>query len=289
MSTRYAEPFYFDHGTQFFTARDPSFQRFIEPLVANGLIAPWTGKVITLEADRPPTDRLWFEPHYIAVPNMNSLCKSMAEHLAVMTTIEVAPLPEQSCDGWHVTDKSGAALGIFDWVISTAPPAQTVKLFGPHLPTDQPLREARLLGCYTLMIGFNAPWEKSWIGAKMLNSPLEWVAINSTKPCRNKNVTSIVAHTSNAWAEEHIDDGMEKAELFLRQEFERVTKIDTSSADYFTCHRWRYAMVDASASREPFMDASLGLASAGDWCSASRIEDTWLNALQLADRIKQAV
>jgi predicted NAD/FAD-dependent oxidoreductase len=171
MSTRYADPFYFDHGTQYFTGRSRPFREFLAPFLNQNIVASWEGKVITLARGKSETDRLWFEPHYVAVPNMNSLCKSMAENLAVSTTIEVAPLPERSSDGWHIIDKGGAELGIFDWVISTAPPAQTVKLFGPHLPTDQPLREARLLGCYTIMIGFSAPWKKSWNTSKPKTSP----------------------------------------------------------------------------------------------------------------------
>ena len=199
--------------------------------------------------------------------------------------MEVAPLTEKAADGWHLTDKDGKALGVFDWVISTAPPVQSERLFASHLPADHPMRSAQLLGCYTLMIGFNTPWEKSWIGAKIQNSPLEWIAINSTKPGRNNSVTSIVVHSSNPWAEEHIDDAMEPAEHFLREEFERVTQIATRAADYFSCHRWRYALVGEAQPRAAFMDATAGLASAGDWCSASRIEEAWLNAMQLAEQL----
>jgi len=287
MSTRYAPPYSFDHGTQFFTARDPSFQHHISPLIEKGLIAPWTGKVISLAAEQPTTDRLWFEPHYVAVPNMNSLCKSMAEGLQVLCNVEVAPLPQKDRDGWHLTNKNGALLGIFDWVVSTAPPAQTIALFEPHLASDHALRQVRLHGCYAIMIGFNKPWKKSWIGAKIQHSPLEWVAVNSTKPGRDKTVTSVVAHTTSTWAEEHINDDMEHAELLLRQEFERVTKIDTRDADYFSCHRWRYAVVDTTQQCEAFVDPALSLASSGDWCSVSRIEDAWLKALELAERIKE--
>lgn len=285
MSTRYADPFHFDHGTQFFTARHPAFQAYLAPLLEEGVVAPWTGKVITLEAERAPTDRLWFEPHYVAVPNMNSLCKALAAPLSPTCGVEVAPLGEKTTDGWHLIDKDGAALGVFDWVISTAPPVQTARLFGTHLTAASPLRHARLLGCYTLMIGFDRPWEKSWIGAKIHHSPLEWIAINSSKPGRNERVTSIVAHSSNAWAEEHIDDAMEPAGLFLREEFERVTQIDTRDAAYFSCHRWRYALMDEPGEHPPFFDATHGLASSGDWCRASRIEDAWLAATQLGRQI----
>ena len=92
MSTRYADPFYFDHGTQFFTARSKAFQDYITPLIAQGVIAPWQGKVITFQENKTISDRIWFEPHYVAVPNMNSLCKHIAKNLSVTLSTEVAVL-----------------------------------------------------------------------------------------------------------------------------------------------------------------------------------------------------
>lgn len=289
MSTRYASPFFFDHGTQFFTARSKAFQRFIAPLMADGLIAPWEGKVITIEEGGKISDRLWFEPHYVAVPNMNSLCKHMATNLPINSSVEVAPLVTKTESGWQLADKDGKTLGTYDWVISTAPPVQTQRLFASCLAAENHFPQARLLGCYTLMVGFNRPWDKSWMAAKVHAHPIEWIAVNSTKPGRDKAVTSIVAHTSNAWAEQHIDDDMKEAEDFLRKEFESITGIETAAADYFSSHRWRYAIVSEADELNPFIDKSLGIASTGDWCTASRIEDAWQNAMKLAEVIVTAL
>jgi renalase len=186
----------------------------------------------------------------------------------------------------HLADKDGAALGVYDWVISTAPPVQTQRLFAAHVGGANPLPDSRLLGCYTLMVGFNTPWSKPWMAAKVHASPIEWIAVNSSKPGRNSAVTSIVAHSSNAWAEEHIDDDIKTAEQFLRAQLEAVSGIDTSTADYFSCHRWRYALVDEPKQFTPFIDATRCIASTGDWCTASRIEDAWLNAMKLVTLIE---
>jgi len=281
MSTRYADPFYFDHGTQFFTARSKAFKSFLAPLIADGLVAPWEGKVITFQPDKTINDRLWFEPHYVAVPHMNSLCKHMATHLTISLATEVAPLTTKAADGWHLVDTHGNALGVFDWVISTAPPLQTHRLFAACISSNNPLPESALIGCYTLMIGFNKPWDKSWMAAKVHGSPIEWIAVNSTKPGRNRAITSIVAHSNNQWAEEHIDDAMNEAEQFLRKEFESASGISTADADYFSCHPWRYALVGTPTELSPFIDTNQAIASTGDWCTASRIEDAWLNATRL--------
>ncbi|MCP5369376.1 MAG: FAD-dependent oxidoreductase [Rickettsiaceae bacterium] len=51
MSTRYADPFYFDHGAQCFTARNSDFQDFLKPFVACGKVSEWKGRVINLQIE----------------------------------------------------------------------------------------------------------------------------------------------------------------------------------------------------------------------------------------------
>lgn len=145
------------------------------------------------------------------------------------------------------------------------------------------------MACYSLMLGFHKKWAHSWIAANILNRPLEWIAVNSTKPGRNHNLTTLVVHSSNRWAEAHVDDDLEKTEYFLRDELQQLLKFDISDPEYFSLHRWRYALLDKlnddKIKNEFYYDKVLQLASVGDWCSRSRIEDTWLNSHELALRI----
>ncbi len=289
MSTRFADPFYFDHGTQFFTARTEAFQNFIAPLIEKGVIAEWKGKVITYQADKTIKDRLWFEPHYVATPHMNSLSKHLAEGIDVRLNTEIAPLGEKRADGWHLFSKDGTSLGVFDWVISTAPPAQTLNLFQAVLPDDSHLHQAKLQGCFTLMIGFQTPWRKPWMAAKVHESPIEWIAVNASKPGRDKAVTTLVVHSRNDWAEQHIDDDLQQTQEYLLRQFEDVTGIACDKADYLSLHRWKYAIVLENEKTGYHLDPQKSIAATGDWASASRIEAVWLNAVSLANDIVQLV
>lgn len=289
MSTRYADEFYFDHGAQYFTVRNKHFKKFLMPYFSSGAVQEWRGKVATLEKGKRMTDRIWFEPHYVATPGMSSLCKKLAENIKVNFHCEVAPLGEKSKLGWELFDKDGSSLGYYDWVISTAPPVQTLNLFNKFLPQDSILNQSKFLACYALMFGFHKKWSHSWMAAKILNSPLEWIAVNSTKPGRNHHHTTLVVHSSNEWAEMHIDDDLEKTEYFLRDELQQILKFDISEPEYFSLHRWRYALLDKlpgdKINNELYYDNSLRLAAVGDWCSGSRIENTWLKVQELALKI----
>lgn len=289
MSTRYADPFYFDHGAQCFTARSAEFQAFLKPYMEAGSVAEWKGDVVNLEVGKAESKRIWLEPHLVATPNMNSLCKALAVGLDLRTACEVAPLGERDAMGWELQDKEGKALGMFDWVISTAPPAQTVRLFGEYLEEGEPIRTAGMQGCYALMLGFARPWHKPWIAAKVRDNPIKWISVNSSKPGRNSQTTSLVVHSRNDWAEEHIDDDMEGAQAFLLGQFERVTGFDGRQADYISLHRWRYAIVDTTQKPGTLFNAALGLAATSDWCETSRIEEAWQHADRLADSILQSM
>ena len=289
MSTRYADPFYFDHGTQYFTARTKAFQAFLKPYMENGMVAQWSGKVINLEIGKKITKRLWFEPHLVASPNMNSLCKKLAEGIDVRVTVEVAPLAQKQSGVWALQDKQGNTLGEYDWVISTAPPAQTLTLFQAALPDNSPLHTARMQGCYSLMIGFNKLWDKQWIAAKVRDNPIQWISINSTKPGRDKNVTAIVAHSRNDWADAHMDDDMAEAQTFLLAQCEAVSGIDCGNADYVSTHRWKYAIVEETEKSGFYFDPARNIAATSDWASISRIEEVWQNAVGLAKDITKVI
>jgi len=289
MATRRVEDFSFDHGAQFFTAREAAFKRFLEPSLASGLVQEWKGKVITFAKGKKTWKRIWYEPHFVCSPGMNSLCKHIAEGVNVRVLCEVAPLRERKESAWELFDTGNNFLGAFDLVISTAPPLQTVRLFSPFLSPRSAIRDEKLLACYTLMVGISKPWAQSWIAAKVLDSPLDWIGINSSKPGRNPALTTIVAQTENSWAQNHVDDDQEKILSILRSELEAFLRVDLEGADHISLHRWRYAIHEKAPDDDfretPYFDPDLQLASVGDWCGRSRIEDVWLGAYQLARKI----
>ena len=284
MSTRYAERFVFDHGTQYFTARTQAFQTFLKSYEALGVVAPWMGTMVNLHAYQSPTPFLVNEPHWVATPNMNSLCKTLAKGLTIHTRCEVAPLGRKSGEGWELYDKEGQILGYFDWVISTAPCHQTQNLFDTYLLKTEGLRLVNMKSCYTLMVGFNTLWRQTWRAAKIHHEPLQWIGVNSTKPGRDNNVTCLVAHSSHEWAKTHIDEEMASVQTSLSLILNDIVGVNSKKADYVSLHFWRYASVDVNT-ESVYCNAKDQLAATSDWCKGSRIETVWFHANILADHI----
>lgn len=285
MSTRRADSFAFDHGAPFFTAHTPKFRDFLQPYIRSGLVAHWKGQIINLEKGKPETDDPTPEEYFVPVPHMNSLCKELAQGMNVHLSREVAPLTQKQPKGWLLLTKDGQDLGHFDWVISTAPAPQTTCLFSQFLPHDTSFNNLKMAARFTLMIGFNKPWHKAWIGAKVHASPLEWIWVNSKKPGRDAQQTCLVVHSSGDWAHNHLDHPMEDNQRVMLEQLASVTGLTLTSPDYLSCHRWRYGLCENTQEFSPFINTNLQIAACGDWCSMSGIERAWFDAHTLANQL----
>ena len=273
MSTRKAEKFAFDHGAQCFTARTKEFSAFLEPYIAQGIVAEWKGKVMNFEIGRKDTKRIWYEKHLVAAPSMNALCKKMAEGIDVKIATEVVPVKRNADGRYLLCDINGNELGIFDWVISSAPPAQTANL----MPEFRHLKDVKMHCCFALMLGYERKWNKSWIAAKVRNDVIKWISVNSTKTGRDDSLTSIVIHSSNSWSDNNVETDIELVRQQMLKSFMQVSGIG-NTPDHISIHRWKYAILDSSAIRKPLVEHKLKIAATSDWVVTSRIEDVWLAA-----------
>lgn len=288
MSTRYAGDWFFDHGAQFFTARGPAFQRYLEPLIETGVVRPWHARFVEIDGAGVSSTRNWDEeyPHYVACPNMNALGKHLASWLDVTLNVAVDRF-EKRRDRWQVYDTDSNLLGEFDWVIVTAPAPQAANL----LPGDSPLaRHARsvpILPCFALMLGFDAAPETGWDAALVKDSPISWISVNSSKPDR-VGKPGWVAHASNAWAARHLDDDPATVERTLRRAVSAASGHDVATAAHCSLHRWRYANVDRQAAA-PQIDVANRLASCGDWFVRGRVEGAFDSARRVVEQLRQAI
>src|SRR5262245_45111298 len=71
LSTRQVDGYQFDDGAQYFTARDPRFQREVDAWRAAGLAAEWTGRVCILENGTLSAGEQ--KARYVGVPEMSAI------------------------------------------------------------------------------------------------------------------------------------------------------------------------------------------------------------------------
>lgn len=288
MATRRAGDHEFDHGAQFFTSRSPEFQQLLHGPDIAATVRPWQPKVVTLEPGKKPFKRPWFEDHYVAVPRMNLLVKTLAADLQVRVDTRVSDVVA-SGPRWQLVAESGEQLGEFDWVVSAAPAAQAAALLpAVFIPLDI-LRRARFSPCFALMIGLPGLPNPGFDCAVVRDSPLAWLAMNHSKPGRPETAC-LVAQSDNQWAADHVDDDPQQLQQQLQRSVEDLTGIDTGAAEYLALHRWLYARVEEPAAGEGFLlDREHQLAACGDWCVGNRVEDAFTSGAALGRALRKTI
>jgi len=285
LSTRHADPFHFDYGTQYLTIRTRAFKAFMRPHLESGLLQQWKPRVLTLNAGEQPYKRDWFEPHYVAAPEMNALAKKLAEGLSIQLQTEVTALVRHG-EQWNIQTGDGRILGPYDWVISSAPAAQTRLVFADLYSGQTVPGQATMRACYTLMLGLAQPLKLKFDAAMVKNSPIRWISVNSSKPGRDLPFT-LVVHSDNDWAETHLEDDQDEVRHTLLTELQRQLAIDLASPAHIALHRWRYAETSVPAGKNYLIDTRNHLAACGDWCIRGNVEAAFTSANLLAARVNK--
>ena len=288
ISTRRAEPYFFDHGAQYFTARTKAFQDFIQPLINQGIIERWGARYVKFDSDQIIERKNWIddEPRYVGVPGMNKIAKHLAEGLNVHINTRIVSLKRGNT--WQLTDESGQLYSDFDWVISTAPSPQAVAVLPKKFKYYDDIKDVEMRACFSLMLGFSENLPLEFEAAHVIHSDISWIAVNSHKPGRTDRFTLMV-HSSEEYSEAHIDDDRETVMQHLMNETSNVIGHDVSIADYKTVHGWRYANNAKRENFHIFLDPDLKLAACGDWCLGGRVEGAFTSTYNLVNAMKEVV
>lgn len=288
MSTRVSGEYAFDHGAQCFTIRTAKIQSYFEKFIENNIVSEWKGRVINLKKNGNISDRVWKETHLVGSPSMSSICSFLAKNANISLNTKISEVNRVK-DKWILKDDNNEILGEFDYIISTAPPAQTIDLLDDYLDKSSPLCNTPMQSSYALMIGIDKEWDRDFIAAKIHENFVKWISIDSTKPGRNKNKTCIVAHTKSNWANENIDKNLEEVKEKLLLEVVELLKIDNKDIDFLALHKWLYAIVGMSHKKGPYYDPVINLGATSDWTKTSRIEEVVQSALEISRNILSSI
>jgi predicted NAD/FAD-dependent oxidoreductase len=276
MSVRHAGEHSFDHGAQFFTARTREFNEVLRQYSLDGVVREWDPQIVTLSPRRKSFKRIWYEPHYVSSPSMNKFCKLLAQDLTVTLDTQVDQVEKLNGSWW--LQSADESFGPFDWVVSTAPPEQTRKLFPGAVGAE--MDGVRFDPCFALMLSCSGALP-TWDAAVVRHSPISWLAFTDRKPGRHFQ-PSLVAHADGAWSQEHL---YTDAEQITAQLLEAISAVAAIQHDQVVLHRWRYARVTVPLGQDFWVDEISRLAACGDWCLGNRVEDAFVSASRLAQRL----
>ncbi|MEM1204303.1 MAG: FAD-dependent oxidoreductase [Acidobacteriota bacterium] len=281
----------FDHGAQYFTARDPHFRRLVESWHHDGHVTPWTGRVVDLAdggiAGERPADGRSAE-RWVGHPKMSAVAAHLASDLDVRQSHRVTALTRTGNGGWRLEIDGQAPLSA-DLCLLTAPVPQTLDLLPEGHPLVAPLQKVELVPCIALMAAFDGPTGLDFDGAFVGgDGPLDWICRDSSKPGRPAGERWVL-HASPDWSRDHFDDprddgGAATAGALLSAMAAAVGR-PLPEAAWRQEMRWRYARVIRPVGRDHLFDPGTGLGYAGDGCLGSRVESAYLSGVALAGAI----
>ncbi len=273
----------FDHGAQFFTARDPHFRAVVDGLIAAGAVRDWSGRLVSIDADGaaqplPPDAR------FVGAPGMNAVVRALAEGLAVAWGVRVDSVAREG-GAWRLAGEGGLILGRFDLLVCAIPAEQAAPLLAKAAPRlAEEAAGARTSPCWAGLYALDAPLAASFDGAKLSSGPIAWAARDRSKPGRTGPETWVL-HASPGWSAQHLEDDADGVAGDLWAAFERMLDLALPTPVFRSAHRWRYAQAVKPAARAVAFDPALQVGACGDWRIGPRVECAWQAGDQLAAAI----
>ncbi len=279
ISTRRTEHGAFDHGAQYFTCRDPRFAEILAPLRSEGVVAPWTGRIGTLEGGRvgdlrEETERL------VGVPGMSALGRALARDLDVVTGCRIEQV-ERVDGSWRLFAADREARGRFDAVVVATPAPQALPLVEAVPRLHEAVAAVRMQPCWAALVGFDAPLDLPLDGAFVSDSPLAWVARNNSKPGRPEHECWVL-HATPEWSSAVLEIEPDEALGRLLCALAEAAGGALPPTRYAAAHRWRFASTDQPLGRACLWDASARIGVCGDWGDGGRVERAVLSGEALA-------
>ncbi len=261
----------FDHGAQYFTARNTAFRHRVDGWMAEGAVAPWPSAG---------------NDAYVGVPAMNAPIRRMAGRHQARWATRVERI-EALAGGTRLVLERAETLEVDVAIIAT--PAEQA---GDLLDSIAPDLAARARAvpsepCWTSLLAFAEPVDVAtncWRGAQRHGAQvIGWAARNNSKPGRS-GPESWVVQAGPEWSRAHLEADAEWVGATLEHALANLLGVVLPRPVVRTSHRWRFARCGAEGSTAIF-DRERRLGVCGDWLIGPRVEAAWLSGAALAARI----
>ena len=260
------------------------------------IVTEWNPKIESLSLNKDSFKKLWFEKHYVGFSRMNDIAKylntQITPHHMVHLGTEIQSV-QKHADKIIVTDKNNIMYDNFDYLIMTAPAPQTFKLLPENFKNRSLLNDVVMSPAYSLMIGTHEKLPSKSGVYVCDDAMIDKIIINSDKPNRNHNVTSLMTQSTAEWAYENIDADIPTMQEILLKQTLALLKLPDLKIDYITTHRWRYAKTQTPLKYSFLWDNALNIGICADWCHdettnthSQGVEASYLSAYKLVQYLQ---
>ncbi|WP_343344313.1 NAD(P)-binding protein [Sphingomicrobium sp. XHP0239] len=256
----------FDHGAQYFTARDPAFRSLVDEWKAASVVARWP---------------VAGDDAFVGTPAMNAPIRALAADHDVRFACRI-DRAERREGKWTLLSGESEETGPYDALIVAIPAEQAAPLLASH--DDEMASAARATvsdPCWTVMVRFTEPLDRP--DTLCDAGAIGWAARDSAKPGRDGRECWVI-QAGPDWSRAHLEDDADTVATALLDAFSAAGR-DLPPHDHLAAHRWRYAR-SGSAGRDFLWNGDLRLGACGDWLLGPRVENAFLSGARLGARIR---
>lgn len=280
-----ARGYEFDAGAQYFTVRDPLFRSQVDTWLAEQRVAPWHGWVVEVErGDFVNRDAVEL---FVAQPSMGALVRHLARYCDVRERTRVAAVRRER-DQWRLLDSRGEVQARCRELVLAMPAPQGRALLSSEAPElTRRIEDFETAPCWAVMLGFEEALPVPFHAAYVNQSPLAWVARNSSKPGRASR-EAWVLHATPEWSGVHGDLGESEVVAHLLRALENSLDLQDLDPVLAEARYWPHATPIHTLGETFLRDGPLGLSLCGDWCLGPRVEAAYLSGHALAEHLVQS-
>lgn len=274
---------WFDHGAQPFTARDPRFKGAVLEGLREGALEIESDAVA--RAGATPAERVQGEPRYAGTPRMHSWPARLAAAMPLRQGIEITAI-EKRADWYLLRSAQGALPGVWSRVVLAMPAPQAMRLL-TAVDTTLAMRvaEASLAPCWAMLGVFSAGFAGAHSALRpAAPSPISW-ARRQTTPLGAASQEAWVIHASADWSRAHLEASPETVQALLLAAWGALLGASALPCLHAEVHRWRYALVERPLGEPCLWSPALQIGTCGDWHLGPRVEFAWTSGITLANTI----
>jgi len=276
----------FDHGSQFFTVREPAFQELVDGWMEHGAVKEWA-RVFPVIGE---VTELPGHPRYCGADGMTGIAKVLAEGLDIRREHRVKRVTEaRGCWRIEVEDDIRLRAGV---LVLTAPVPQSLRMINDENTWRigaalSPLLVIHYSPCFVAMALLDGPSGLPAPGAaRVEEGPISWIADNQAKGI-SPGAVAVTIHASRRFSEDHVDEDPQDIAHILEEAARPLLK-----SKIIECrgHKWRYSVPSSILPVGCFeVDGRAPLFFAGDAFAGNRVEGAALSGLAVARAVARIV
>lgn len=289
-----------DHGAQYFTAKDSLFENRVREAMEEGAVRKWADRFGSALRSADAVSSIG-APRWIGQSGMTDLCKwlikdgpqILARHK--LTSLKRVSTPQDPLH-WVAQLEDGQSLQA-NVVLLTCPAPQILEILGASdfggssvgapLPERlKRLQSIRYWPCLALLTAHPGPSKVPSPGGTFADGKiLSWIADqNIKKVCASDALTAMVIHAAPEWSRSKIDADPDEITAIMLAE--AAPYLPTSPPMHTELMKWRYALPETPVSAPVLgLNPEATLWAAGDAMGGPRVEGAYRSGYVAAKTI----